>query len=267
MSGTGAEREVALTWLGQAGYAIEADGRVCLVDPYLTEYVLEVLGGPARAVPAPMDPATAHADVVVVTHWHYDHLDLPACEALAATNPELTFVGPSSIAPRLVGRGIAAERIVALEERGTVACAGFTIHGEYARHDVPGFLTEDAIALVVEAAGVRIFHSGDTEYDARCLGARRRGPFDVAILVSNGSGGCMNGREAALMAHQLAPALAIPCHYGMWEPAGYGAWSLEEDGEGPTLDPRLFADVCERLGSPATRILGHGERMVVGAAR
>jgi L-ascorbate 6-phosphate lactonase len=261
---TSDDAAVGLTWLGQAGYAIEApDGTVLLLDPYLSEFALEELGLP-RVAPIVLDPETARVDVVAVTHSHHDHLDLTTCAALARANPETVFVGPSSIVARLVGRGVRADRIVTLERGETVGQGPFTLHGHYARHEVPGWLTEDALALVVEVAGVRILHSGDTEYDPRCLAVHARGPFDVGIFVANGSGGCMHALEAALMAHQLAPAVAIPCHYGMWAPEGYGAGHAV-DGR-PTLDPELFAVTCAKLGAPATRVLELGERLELRAA-
>lgn len=252
---------VGLTWIGQAGYAIEAPGgELCLLDPYLSEFALEELGLP-RVAPIPLDPAVTRADVVAITHTHHDHLDLTTCRALAGANPDVTFVGPSSIVARLVGRGIAPERIVTVERGESVTVGAFTFHGHYARHEVAGWLTEDALAYVVEVAGTRILHSGDTEYDQRCLAVAERGPFDVGIFVANGSGGNMHALEAALMAAQLAPAVAIPCHYGMWAPEAYGSGHAP-DGR-PTLDPRLFADACAKLDGPAVRVLELGERIDV----
>jgi L-ascorbate 6-phosphate lactonase len=253
----------ALTWLGQAGYALEADdGQVCLIDPYLSDYVLEELGTP-RVAPIVLDPEQTRATVVAITHWHHDHLDLPTCAALAAAHPQTIFAGPSSIVARLLGRGVARDRIVTFERGETIVVGPFTFHGTFARHEVAGFLTEDAMGLVVETCGTRILHSGDTEYDARCLAVRALGPFDVGLFVSNGSGGCMSGREAALMAASLDLGLAIPCHYGMWAPEGYGARPGDDGPGAPTLDPRLFVDTCARLSGPPTRILELGERIAV----
>jgi L-ascorbate 6-phosphate lactonase len=267
LTSTSSVATATLTWLGQAGYALEAaDGQLCLIDPYLSDYVLEELGTP-RIAPVVLDPSSTSATCVAITHWHHDHLDLPTCEALAATNPQTIFVGPSSIVFRLLGRGIARDRIVTLEREETTAVGPFTLHGTFARHEVPGFLTEDAIGLVVETGGVRILHSGDTEYDARCLAVRRHGPFDAGLFVSNGSGGCMNAREAALMASALEVGVAIPCHYGMWAPEGYGAWSGQDGPGAPTLDPQLFVDTCAQLGGPRTRVLEHGEPLALRPVR
>jgi len=255
MGNAGGSGTVGLTWLGQSGYAIEdPDGSLCLVDPYLSDYAEEELGV-RRVAPVVLDPSETRATAVVSTHWHHDHLDLPTCQALARANPDTLFVGPPSIQPRLVGQGVAADRIVPLERGSSTVCGPFTLHGVFARHEVPGFLTEDALGVVIEVGGVRILHGGDTEYDSRLLSVRRRGPFDVGIFVINGSGGNMNALEAALLAHQIAPEVAIPSHYGMWAPEDYGPDA--------TLDPALFTEACTKLGGPPSRVLELGERMTV----
>lgn len=243
----------ALTWLGQSGFLIEsASGESCLLDAYLSNWAYEDIRTP-RAISPPVSMEELSVSAVIATHYHHDHLDLPMCEQIARQNPDTVFIGPSSIVPRLAGRDIGSERVTTLERGETVTHGQFTLHGEYVRHEVPGFLTEDALALVVELDGVRIFVSGDTEYDSRVLAARRRGPFDVGLFVTNGSGGNMNAPEAALMAHQIAPAIAIPMHYGMWPPEYYGPDA--------TLDPELFVETCRRLGGPETYVMRLGERL------
>ena len=106
------------------------------------------------------------------------------------------------------------------------------------------------VGVVVEAGGFRLYHTGDTEYDARILSARALGPFDMGLFVTNGTGGNMSSREAALLAHQLGVARAVPMHYGMWADADYGADA--------TLDPSVFVETCARLGGPPTAVLEVG---------
>jgi L-ascorbate 6-phosphate lactonase len=149
------------------------------------------------------------------------------------------FVGPPSVVARLAGRGIASERIVAVHRGQTVQVRDFTITGTFARHEVAGFLAEDALGLLLEVNGLRIYHSGDTEYDARLRPVAELCP-DVAMLCMNGSGGCMNAHEAALLAWHLASRIVYPNHFGMWAPEHYGP--------GATLDPAQFTRTYRRLG-------------------
>ncbi len=248
-------QSVEITWLGQAGYEIRApDGATLMIDPYLSDEVERELGV-VRQVASPVAVDDAEPDVLVVTHWHLDHLDPLLCRSLARRGARTAFAGPPSNTARLLGWGVDAARVHELERGGSFEHAGFRVWAGFARHDVPGWICEDAISVAVEVAGVRVFHTGDTEYDARVLAMAQHGPYDVGLFVSNGSGGCMDAGEAALMAHKLSPALAIPMHYGMWAPDGYGPYA--------TLDPERFVEVCARLGGPATRLLAHGETLRV----
>jgi len=244
---------VSMTMLGQSGIALRAPtGELLLVDPYFSDYLREELGL-ARIAPVVLDPETTAVTTVVSTHWHPDHLDPPTCRTLARSSPAMTFLAPPGCVTRLLGWGIAEDRVVSIERGGTATSGPFTVHAEYARHEVPGWITEDAVSLVLDVSGIRIYHSGDTEYDARLRAARRLGPFAVGLFVINGTGGNMNALEAAFLAHQLGPALAVPVHYDLWAPEGYGP--------GATLDPGDFTAACKRLGGPSTRVLGVGETL------
>ncbi len=243
------EGTVALWWLGQAGYALKTPaGTVALIDPYLSNIVEELYGQP-RIVPQILDPATAHPDIVFTTHWHEDHFDIGSIAAFAAYTPTL-FVGPSSVAARITGRGIAAERVIAVGRGQTVEVRDIKVTGLFARHEVAGFLAEDALGLLLDIGGLRIYHSGDTEYDARLHSVAELRP-DAAMICMNGSGGCMNAHEAALLAWQLGSRLVYPNHFGMWAPQHYGP--------GATLDPAVFKQTYQRLGGTgAVRVPGVG---------
>jgi L-ascorbate metabolism protein UlaG (beta-lactamase superfamily) len=76
--------------------------------------------------------------------------------------------------------------------------------------------------------------------------------IDVALVPINGVGGNLNAYEAALLVWHVAPKVAVPMHYDMWAPEGFGP--------GATLDPETFAEACRRLGAEAeVRVLTVGE--------
>jgi L-ascorbate 6-phosphate lactonase len=234
--------EIEIRWLGQAGFAAIGSAATIVFDPYLSDLCRDV-HGLERQMPAPSTPAGLGADVVLVSHWHEDHLDLSSAAEFAESGA--VFVAPSSCAARLLGMGIPSERVRSISSGQTVEIAGATVTAVPARHRVPGFITEDAVGFVVELDGIRVYHSGDTEYDRLLLGAASRGSIDVALLCTNGTGGNMNTWEAAVLAAQLEPALAVPMHFGMWRAEGYGPAA--------TLDPEEFRAIYERLapGAPS----------------
>jgi L-ascorbate 6-phosphate lactonase len=250
------EGSLAITWLGQAGFAIVApSGEVCLIDPYLSDWGRRG-AGVARIAPVVVAADEIHPTVVVSSHWHEDHLDPDTTRILARMRPSPVFVGPPANAARYLRLGALRSRVRPLDRGGATTAGPFRIYAGFARHDVPGWICEDAISIVVEAAGVRVFHTGDTEYDTRIVhSVASVGPIDVGLFCINGTGGNMHVSEAALLASRIGPRIAIPMHYGMWSDADYG--------RGATLDPAVFADLYRRIGDHDATILGLAQTIQV----
>jgi L-ascorbate metabolism protein UlaG (beta-lactamase superfamily) len=127
-----------------------------------------------------------------------------------------------------------------------------------ARHlaGIPGWEVPDAIGLLIEAEGLRIYHTGDTEYDLRlrALAYDEERPIDVMMTVINGAGGNMNAHEAALLAWHIRPKVVMPMHHILWKDF--------TGGKQATLDPQQFADTYQRLGgSGEVRLPNVGEGM------
>ena len=244
-----------LRWLGQAGFEITAPGGgTCLVDPYLSNWC-EPNTGSRRIVPPAVDAAAIRPDLVLTTHWHEDHLDPEGIRIIAEASPGTVFAGPPSNTVRCLRWGIESHRLISLSRGDSFEHGPFGITAGFARHEVPGFLSEDAISLSIVVAGRRIYHSGDTEYDSRIRAIKTLGPIDLGLFVINGTGGNMNAREAAFLAAELDALTALPMHYGMWEASNYGADA--------TLDPHDFARRFESLTGRKAIVMEHGQIITV----
>jgi L-ascorbate metabolism protein UlaG (beta-lactamase superfamily) len=81
MSTERAGRSVSLTWYGQAGFRLAAGDSRVLIDPFLTDRDDRNYRPPARAADF------AAITLVLCTHEHVDHLDLPFLRELCAVNP------------------------------------------------------------------------------------------------------------------------------------------------------------------------------------
>jgi L-ascorbate metabolism protein UlaG (beta-lactamase superfamily) len=114
------------------------------------------------------------------------------------------------------------------------------ITATFARHTLP-----DAIGFLLDLEGMRVWHSGDTEYDQHL---RTLAPvkLDVAFICINGGGGNMNAHEAALLAWELKPRTAVPMHYGLWAAEDYRYGGAAPDA---TPNPRLFAATLRTLSA------------------
>jgi L-ascorbate metabolism protein UlaG (beta-lactamase superfamily) len=215
-----------LTWLGQGGFLLASGGWRMAVDPYLSDAL--AAKGLVRLTPPPCGPselarlqAAVHRgleasapSLVVCTHDHGDHLDPQSVVPIANAWPECRFAGPPAVVDHLVQLGIALARCTALRAGDKLSHVCFTIAAAPARHD------GQAIGVVIEAEGLRVYISGDTLFfDALAAGVREvaGGSIDAAMICVNGRWGNMTWQEAVEVIRELQPRLAIPMHYGMFQ--------------------------------------------------
>lgn len=246
-------------WLGGTGFVFKtAAGTQIYVDPYFSNCVAGIFGV-ERAFPAPIAADEARPDLLLATHWHEDHLD-PEGLPILARSSQARFMAPPSCVSRLLGWGVPRDRVEALSAGERRQFRDVTIDAVPARHiaGVPGWECDDAIGLLLDFGGLRVYHSGDTEYDLRLRGLayNREQPIDVCLLVINGAGGNMNAHEAALLAWQLGAGTVVPMHHLLWKDFS--------GGEQATLDPQLLAETYRRLGGRGeVRALEVGEGLLL----
>lgn len=216
------EGEVAIFWLAQAGFAYKtAAGRIIYLDPYLSD-VVETNFGFKRMMPAPITAGEVRADLVLCTHEHLDHMDTDALPIIAR-NTRAKFAGPSECIKEFAKIGIPGERCVLLESGETAEIAGVRVTGVYADH---GEYAPDALGLVLDIDGIRIYHTGDTAYRPEEMRPAVAMKPDVLIPCINGAFGNMDSRDAAQLTRDVSPRLAIASHFWMFvihggDPASY----------------------------------------------
>jgi L-ascorbate 6-phosphate lactonase len=249
------EGTVVFWWLYQAGIVLKSPGgAIVAVDPYLSDSAIRSYNQP-RNVPAPLDPEEVELDAVLASHSHEDHLDPDSIEQFAHHEPT-RFIGPPMATAKVVAKGVSAARTVPLRRGDRTTVGDINIRAVHARHPFAPEPVPDAIGYVVDAGGVSIYHSGDTEYDSEIVGDT----YDVtaAFISINGTAGNMNAHEAAMLAWRQRARLAIPFHYGLWRDSGYG--------EGATIDPQLFVGTYDRLSQGgATLVLEPGRAVTLGS--
>ncbi|WP_051941606.1 MBL fold metallo-hydrolase [Phaeacidiphilus oryzae] len=176
-----------VTWLGHAGVLAEIDGRRVLFDPVWGERCSPIGGfGPRRLHPAPIPlDRLGRVDAVVVSHDHYDHLDMPTIRGLVGS--DAVFAVPLGLGAHLELWGVRPERIVELDWNETAEAAGLRLTATPARHYCSRGPRTSPLLLwaswVVEGERHRVYHSGDTGYFPGFaeIGARH-GPFDVTMV-------------------------------------------------------------------------------------
>jgi L-ascorbate 6-phosphate lactonase len=224
------EGEAALSWFGQASFAARGGGVTVLLDPFLSPY-------DGRLHDAPLSPEEATGiDVVLCSHEHVDHLDVPSIGAIAKASPDAAFVVPSPIVDMVTEAGVPADRVVGIQPGDPIDVAGLSVRAVPACHgvtmdDAYGFgesLSDGLIrfvGFVVELGGVRIYHAGDTiHYDGMEALLSPLG-IDVALLPINGRDaeregrgivGNLDHREAAWLGSQIGAGVLVPMHYDLF---------------------------------------------------
>ncbi|AJE87197.1 hypothetical protein SLNWT_6821 [Streptomyces albus] len=176
-----------LTWTGHSTVLAEIDGARVLFDPVWGERCSPFgFIGPRRLHPVPLSLAElGPVDVVVISHDHYDHLDMPTVKALAGTRT--AFAVPLGVGAHLERWGVPADRIHELDWHDSTRIAGLTLTATPARHFCGRGVRNQQHALwaswAVRGSEHRIFHSGDTGYFegfAEIGGAH--GPFDATMI-------------------------------------------------------------------------------------
>ncbi len=204
---------LGITWLGQSGYLYDFPGglTVC-IDPYLSH---AKSGGQTRPRLTPIViPATAiAADLVLTTHDHIDHFDEISLRPLAE-RPAAVFAGPTSCRAHWLAMGLPGERFLRLDQGNSLTVAGLRLTATYAEHSSGP--NRDAIGVLLETDGIRIYQTGDSEHTERLADEARGLQPDLLTVPINGRGGNMTAAQAAALTKLVAPRVVIPMHYGMF---------------------------------------------------
>ncbi|GAA4892207.1 MBL fold metallo-hydrolase [Streptomyces coeruleoprunus] len=181
------ESGLRLTWLGHSSVLAEIDGHRVLFDPVWGERCSPfAFAGPKRLHPVPLPLASlGPVDVVVISHDHYDHLDLPTVRALAGT--DTLFAVPLGVGAHLEHWGVAPSRLRELDWNESTQVGDLRLTATPARHFCGRGLRNQQHTLwaswVVAGPEHRVYHSGDTGYfpGFRDIGAEY-GPFDATMI-------------------------------------------------------------------------------------
>jgi len=185
---------VKITWLGHDGFRIQ-NGQTVYVDPFKNES-----GGPK-------------ADVVLISHEHFDHCSVDDLKKLVGPNTtiiahhqskdELSKVKPKELkivkpGDKLKIGGLEIE-VVPAYNVNKFREPGKVFHPK----------EDGKLGFLLTVNGVRIYHAGDTDHIPEMKGIRT----DIALLPVSGTY-VMTVQEAAEATNAINPKVVIPMHYG-----------------------------------------------------
>jgi L-ascorbate metabolism protein UlaG (beta-lactamase superfamily) len=180
---------VEITWLKHDAFLLKGDGIVVAIDPY-----------ELRSVPE-------KADLVLVTHDHFDHCDPNSVRLVA--KPDAVIVAPQNAASKL-GKNV---RVVkagdVLTEKGVTikVVPAYNVRPERQRFHPKNY---GGVGYLITLAGKTVYHPGDTDLIPEMDSL---GQVDIALLPVSGTY-VMDAQEAAEAVKRIKPTHVIPMHYG-----------------------------------------------------
>jgi L-ascorbate metabolism protein UlaG (beta-lactamase superfamily) len=235
--------QLAVSWLGHSTVLVEIDGYRVLTDPVWSDRCSPSdVVGPHRLHPPPVLLEGLPAlDAVVISHDHYDHLDVDTIIALARTQRAPFFV-PLGVGAHLRAWGIPESRIVELDWNQSANVDELTVVCLPARHFSGRLFSRNNTLWAswgLSGPKHRAYFGGDSGYTKSFaeIGAEH-GPFDLTLLPIGAYNALaadvhMNPEEA-VQAHLDVTAagsgLLVPIHWATFR-----------------LAPHPWAEPVERL--------------------
>lgn len=250
-----------LWWLGQSGFLVHVPGCTILFDPYLSDSLTRKYAATdkphTRVTERVVDPSILTGiDIITSSHNHTDHLDADTLLPLFAANPDAQFVLPrANVAVAMERLGGIPKHVVPIDAGETITVGAAEFTGIPAAHNTVDRDEHGCcrfLGFVARVAGRIFYHSGDTLLHDGLIPAIAPFKPDVSFVPINGNkperrvAGNLDGREAALVAHETGSGIAIPHHFDMFE--------------FNTASPELFEAECRTLGQ-TFKTLANGEGM------
>jgi len=243
-----------VTWLGHSSFLLQGGGRNLLIDPVFSDHCAPLpLPSLKRvaAVPCRLDELPA-IDAVLVTHSHYDHLDLPTLRVLGDGMPLLV---PEGHAGWLRRKGFTAVHELPWFESKDLF-PGLTVTATPGQH----FTARTPFdrnrshwcGWLLEGGGARLWHTGDSAY---CPAFReigeRFGPIDLGMIPVGAYSPRwfmkpmhMNPEEAVAVFQDARCRRAVAMHWGTFrltdEPLGEPPLRLAAELERKGIAPGRF---------------------------
>lgn len=206
-------------WLGHSGFRWDGS-RTVYFDPWK------------------IGPSAKPADIVFVSHEHFDHCSKPDIKSISTGETVVVTCAPAM--RELRSAGLACKEIEVLAPGDTAEVYGVKIRAVASYNIGKPFhpKADKKVGFIVTMDGISVYHAGDTDAIPEMKGLR----CDVALLPVSGTY-VMTPDEAALVAADIKPKAAVPMHYA--------------EIVGTAADARRFRELLE--GKVEVDILKKGE--------
>ena len=149
------------------------------------------------------------ADIIFITHSHYDHYSEKDIEKVRKENT--FFVVPEDVKIELLHKGISNNKIESVKPNQTGEILGIKFEAISAYNVNKKFHPKENnwLGYIIEIDGTRYYIAGDTDINEDNLKVK----CDVCFVPVGGTY-TMDYKEAAQFVNQIKPKIAVPIHYG-----------------------------------------------------
>jgi L-ascorbate metabolism protein UlaG (beta-lactamase superfamily) len=250
-----ADGAVRIVFVGHSTVLVDMDGVRLLTDPLLRPRVAHL-----RRIGKVTASAHRGVDAVLISHLHYDHLDVPSLQKLGR---DLPIVVPKGASRLLRKRGFTALSELGVGEE--IRIGAVTVRGTPADHDagrMPMGMRADPIGHLIQGSR-SVYFAGDTDLFE---GIGELGPVDVGLIPIWGWGrsigrGHMDPEKAAEAARLLQASVVIPIHWGTYFPIHDTVRATPELTDAPV--ERFIEHMQNTAGEIDLRVLRPGEETTV----
>lgn len=210
---------IELRWLGHAGFLIKnpKDRKVIYIDPYQIKDGLE------------------KADLIFITHSHYDHCSLPDLKKIVKEGTRFVITPDCQSKIAKFDEPVKIEIIepgqeVEIRNLKVTAVPSYNINKHFHPKE------ESWVGYVIKIGDTILYHAGDTDVIPemqKLTGFKQPGKEFLALLPIGGRF-TMSAEEASEAADIIKPTLAIPMHWGTLI--------------GTKSDAEEFKELCEEKG-------------------
>ena len=159
--------------------------------------------------PFKIDKNYNDADIVFITHDHYDHYSAEDIDKVI--NKNTTIIIPEELLTKLLRKGINKNAIITVKpnEKYMVQEIKFGTVPAYNTNKTFHPKENDWIGYIITLDGIRYYIAGDTDITEE----NRKVKCDVAFVPVGGTY-TMDFKEAAQLINEIQPKIAVPIHYG-----------------------------------------------------
>ena len=149
------------------------------------------------------------ADIIFITHDHYDHYSEEDIDKVI--NENTVIVIPEELLTKVLKKGINKNAIITVEPNQKYMVQGIKFETVPADNTNKTFHPKENgwVGYVIEINGIKYYIAGDTDITEE----NKKVKCDVAFVPVGGTY-TMDFKEAAQLVNQIQPKVAIPIHYG-----------------------------------------------------